>query len=365
MDNAESVLPEPAWAPPPPPVIGGHRKVSRWLVVLGVFAFLTATTVTTARFVRVPYDAIGPGDAHSLNDSVKVVGHPSFPPKGEVLSTTVSVRERVNLLVAFAGWLDSDTDVVPQRQVSGDVDPSEYRRQNEAAMSDSKTIAQLLALRHLGFQGVVEGSEIIDVEKGLPASGLLRTGDIIVEVDGVAQPEPPAMVAAIQARKPGDVVTLKIKRGDAAPFDVDAPLGSSEGRTLLGVRMTPKVRLPFDIDIESGDVVGPSAGLAYALELVDLLTPGELTGGRRVAVTGDLGPDGTVGEIGGIAQKEAAVRAAGVKVFLVPKGNLAEARKRAGGLDIRPVGSFDEALAVLGSLQGSNALALGTPGAAE
>lgn len=362
---------EPSWAPapvpppPPPAVVGSRWKVSRWVVVFAVLGLLLATSVTVARFVRVPYDAVGPGGAHALSESVKIVGHPSFPPEGEVLSTTVSVRERVNVLVAIAGWLDPDTDVVPVQEVSGDITPAEYRELNVVAMSDSKTVAQLLALRHLGFESVTEGSEIIDVEDGLPASDVLRKGDVIVEVDGSPNPEPPVVVAAIQARKPGDVLKLKVKRGAAEALDVEAPLGSGEGRTLLGVRMTPKIRLPFEIEIESGDVVGPSAGLAYALELVDLLTPGELTGGAKVAVTGDLSPDGKVGEIGGIAQKAAAVRAAGVKVFLVPKGNLAEARARAGGLDIRPVGSFEEALSVLGGLRGSNALALGRPGATE
>ena len=113
-------------------------------------------------------------------------------------------------------------------------------------------------------------------------------------------------------------------------------------------------------------VVGPSAGLAYALELLDVLTPGELTGGVDVAATGDLQPDGTVGPIGGVAQKTVTVRRAGAEVFLVPRANLEEARSRAGdSLRVLPVESFDDALRALGGLDGSNALALGRPGADE
>lgn len=363
MDN-EPALPDSAWAPAPAAPTG-RPKVSRWVVLFAVVGLLAATTLTVARFVRLPYDALGPGEARSLNDSVTIVGHPSFPPEGEFLSTTVSVRERVNALVALVGWLDPDTDVVAEREVVGDISPAEFRRLNVVAMTDSKPTAQVLALRHLGFESVTEGSEIVGVEKGFPASDLLREGDVIVDVEGSPAPEPAAVVAMIQARKPGDVLKLRIRRGSDPPIDVGAPLGSDEGRTLLGVRMTAKIRLPFEINIESGSVVGPSAGLAYALELVDMLTPGELTGGNRVAVTGDLNADGKVGEIGGVAQKAATVREAGVKIFLVPKGNLAEARSRGGGLDIRAVGSFEEALAVLASLQGSNALALGQPGAGK
>ena len=136
------------------------------------------------------------------------------------------------------------------------------------------------------------------------------------------------------------------------------------GQAMLGVRLMTKVKLPFDITIDSGDVVGPSAGLAYALELIDLLTPGELTGGVRVAATGDLAPGGQVGPVGGVGQKTVAVRRAGAKVFLVPRDNLAEARAHAGGMRVYPVGDVDDALRVLGGLAGSNAMALAQPGSA-
>jgi PDZ domain-containing protein len=160
---------------------------------------------------------------------------------------------------------------------------------------------------------------------------------------------------------------MQIRRDDGPPTNVTATLAKGDdGKALLGVRLSTKIKLPFDVNIDSGRVVGPSAGLAYALELLDLLTPGELTGGSSVAATGELLSDGTVGPIGGIAQKTVTVRRAGAKVFLVPKENEAEARAHAGSkLQIRAVGSFQEALQALGSLAGSNALALGkpTPGA--
>jgi PDZ domain-containing protein len=157
---------------------------------------------------------------------------------------------------------------------------------------------------------------------------------------------------------------MQVRRGDGPPTDAEAVLGQGDdGRPLLGVRLSTKIKLPFDINIDSGRVVGPSAGLAYALELLDLLTPGELTGGSSVAATGELLTDGRVGAIGGVAQKTVSVRRAGAKVFLVPKENEAEARAHAGGkLQIRGVSSFDDALKALGSLDGSNALALGKPG---
>lgn len=316
-----------------------------------------------AQFLRLPYDSLGPGSARAVNGVVTVTGHPSYPPRGQLLYTTVSVREQVNPYEALAGWLDPDTDVIPEQEVRGDIPPDEFEKINIEAMSDSKTTAQVLALRHLGFTDLSDGAEIVDVDPTLPAGPVLEEKDVIVAVDDRPVVSSADLVAAIQARQPGDVLRLRLDRAGAR-VEIDAPLGKGDdGRPLLGVRLTTRVKLPFEITIDSGRVVGPSAGLAYALELVDLLTPGELTGGMAVAVTGDLRPDGSVGPIGGVEQKTVTVRRAGAKVFLVPSANLEEAQDRAGDdLQVFAVDSFDDALQVLGGLEGSNALALGQPG---
>jgi len=331
--------------------------------VLTVLGLLLPAAGLTGQLVTLPYDSIGPGSARDVTGLVKVTGHPSYPPQGRILYTTVSVRERVNAFEALAGWLDPATDVVPEQKIRGDIPADEYRKLNLEAMADSKTTAQLVALRHLGFTDLGAGAEIQSVEEGLPASPLLEPGDVILAVDGKPVSVAADAVAAIRARKPGDTVQLRIARGGAAPVDVAAQLARGEGGgPLLGVRMRDKVKLPFEITIESGRVIGPSAGLAYALEVLEVLTPGELTGGLSVAATGELRGDGTIGPIGGVAQKAVTVQRAGASVFLVPRENLAEARSAADeALAVHAVGSFADALEALGSLQGSNALALGRP----
>jgi PDZ domain-containing protein len=113
------------------------------------------------------------------------------------------------------------------------------------------------------------------------------------------------------------------------------------------------VKLPFDVAIDSGDVVGPSAGLAYALGLYDLLTPGELTKGVKVAATGELGLDGKVQPIGGMFQKTVSVRRSGASVLLVPRANYAEARKHSGKhLRVYAIDDFDSALRALNAFKG-------------
>jgi len=334
------------------------------MVVLAGVCLMTSVVGVAASFVNLPYDSLGPGSARSVNGVVEVTGHPSYPPRGRLLYTTVAVRDRVNPYEALAGWLDPDTDVIPQEDVRGDIPPDEFKQMNIEAMADSKTTAQVLALTHLGYADLGDGAEIIDVDPSVPAAPLLLARDVIVAIDDRRVATSADMVAGIQAHQAGEVVHLRIER-DGSPIELDATLGrADDGRPLLGVRLSTRVRLPFEITIDSGKVVGPSAGLAYALEVLDVLTPGELTGGVDVAATGDLQPDGTVGPIGGVAQKTVTVRRAGAKVFLVPRANLEEARARAGDdLEVLPVDSFDDALRVLGGLDGSNALALGQPGA--
>ena len=317
-----------------------------------------------ARYVQLPYDTLAPGSARMVNSVVEVKGHPSYPPQGKVFYTTVAVRERVNPYEALAGWLDPAVDVIPETQVRGTVPPDEFQRMNVEAMADSKTTAQVLALRQLGYTNLGVGAEVVEVQPGMAAAGVLKADDVISSIDGKPVANSSDAVAAIRARAPGDTGRMRVTRGDAPAFDAEAVLGrGDDGRPLLGVRLSTKIRLPFEINIDSGRVVGPSAGLAYSLELLDLLTPGELTGGSSVAATGELEADGTVGAVGGVGQKTVSVRRAGIKVFLVTKANEAEARAHAGSkLEIRGVATFEEALAALGSLEGSNALALGKPG---
>lgn len=327
---------------------------------MGICTAVLVVAGVAAAFVRLPYDTLAPGTARPVNDLIAVEGHPVYPPAGEILFATVSSRQGVNPYEALVGWLDPAVDVVPEEVVRGDLQPQEFRRLNVEAMADSKTMAQILVLREMGFTKLGSGARVTDVDASLPAAAVLEQGDVIVAVDGADVSTADEAVAAIRARKPGDVLRLRFTRGDADPADGSVTLARSDsGGPLLGVRLTTRIELPFEINIDSGNVVGPSAGLAYALELLDILTPGELTGGVRVAATGELGRDGAIRPVGGVAQKAVAVQRTGAKLFLVPKDNEAEARSRVGsGLRVLGVSTFAEALEALGTIEGSNALAL-------
>ncbi len=273
---------------------------------------LLALAVIGASVVRVPYYAIAPGEARPSEDRVEVNGVPTYPADGEVLFVTVKVP-RLTALGAVLGWLDPDTDVVSQETILGDRSPEENRQENIALMGASKDTATYVALKQLGYPVELEGGGAI-VQSAVPeapAAQFLQPNDIITAIDGVPIHLVDDIGTVLQGRAAGDVVTVTVTRLNVAdPLTFSIPLYSNpdDGRVILGFTPVPAVpntlqfKFPFDLEIDSGSVGGPSAGLAFTLALLDTLTPGELTGGEVVAATGTIDIDGHVGRIGGLRQ---------------------------------------------------------------
>jgi PDZ domain-containing protein len=363
----------PGWPPSPPPARG--RRLAWWLG--GLVALLVAAAIGSL-FVRLPYYALAPGSVRDTGPLIEVDGVETFAPDGQVEFTTVSVRGRLTVWGALAGWLDPAVSVVPEDQVLSDRTPEENRRINLQLMDTSKQVATLVALRELGYPVELLGSGalVVQVQEGEPADGVLEVGDTVVAVEGEPVELATDLVDAISSRAPGEVVELTVEpHGRSAPVDREVELGSrpdDPDAAFLGVvpqTRDPDFVFPFPVEIDTGSVGGPSAGLAFTLGLLDVLTPGELTGGERVAVTGSIDPSGAVGTIGGVEQKAAAVRDEGIDLFLVPsalpEAELAAARRQGGDeVEIVPVDTLDEALRALDRF-GGDALALGTPGADE
>lgn len=340
------VLPGPlAWDPP----LGDQDHRWRgWALVAGVLVLAAIVGL----FIRLPYDVISPGETRRVNDLMKVTGGAKvFTPRGQFLYTTVSVREGVNLYEALAGWLSSVDQVESEKVIRGPLPQKVYDQLNRDLMADSKRAAEVVALGHLGYK-VAQGAQIVSVDPAFPGAAALQHDDVITEVDGKPISTAEDLVGVIRARKQGDHMRVRATRA-GAPRDVDVTVGGQADRPMVGVRVSTFVKLPFDVAIDSGDVVGPSAGLAYALGLYDLLTPGELTKGVKVAATGELGLDGKVQPIGGMFQKTVSVRRSGASVLLVPRANYAEARRHSGKhLRVYAIDDFDSALRALNAFKG-------------
>ena len=203
------------------------------------------------------------------------------------------------------------------------------------------------------------GALVDSVVEGGPVDGLLEGGDRVVEVSGTQVGGFAELVDALNALRSGAAVDITVDRNGERIVN-EVVLGSRVLERLGIAEAQTQFRdadLPFDIGITTEEIGGPSAGLAFTLTILDVLTPGDLTGGTDIVVTGTIAPNGAVGAIGGVRQKAFAAKDAGAAVFIVPAANLAEAEDAVDDLRIEGVNTLDDALAIIDEF-GGNALEL-------
>jgi PDZ domain-containing protein len=319
-----------------------------------------------SNFITLPYYAIAPGSARRVDDLVHV-SDPSktFKHQGQVLFTTVALY-RVKPFDAVESWFNRDIDLVSEKQILGTAKPSQLNQINLQEMTDSKQVAVQVALRRIGVKEEGKGTQVASVGPKLPADGHLNPGDVILAIDGKPTLLAQDAIALIRGYKPGDVSQFQVQATNGQVRTETITYGENPETHFAYVGITLGTKddhfdLPYSVTIDSGQVGGPSAGLAFTLEVIDTLTAGDLTGGRKVAVTGTIESDGSVGEVGGVPQKTAAVRASGARYFLVPASEYKEAKAHAGSrLTVIPVKNLEQALTALNGL-GGNVAALGPP----
>jgi Lon-like protease len=334
------------------------RRRRRPLVAAGtVVAVVAVLVILGGALIRLPYVLIAPGKASAVEHVVKIEGAPTYSHRGDLLFLTVSVSsDRPNAFAVLSGWLDDDTEVVPEDEVLQGRSRAEDAKLNKLEMADSQTTAKQVALERLGYSVPVTGTgaAVTAVQKHAPADGKLRVGDVITAVDGQPVTLAEQLGPIVRNRPAGDPVTFTVDRdGASTPVTVETRAtseGACQGRAQIGVQSatrSEKFDFPVDVKIDTGRVSGPSAGLAFTLTILDELTPGDLTGGKNVAVTGTIRSDGTVGPIGGAQQKAVTARRAGAKLFLVPTEEVKEARSRADGMKVVGIRTLDDALTEL------------------
>jgi Lon-like protease len=387
--QAESVVSsvidtQPDIVPTPVPAVRPPATVHRWwavpvaavsfIVLLGILALsvLPATLRARTEAGQDAQFALVPSDAEPVADRLAFDAVERFPADGSILFVTVRQPE-----ITLFDWLIGDelpeVNLLSYTDKFGEQTPEQQRQFGAEMMRTAKQTAEYVALDHLGYPAEIVPGDIIvaDVLDGAPADDALDPGDTLLSVDGIDLAEGD-LKTILASKQPGDVVSIEYERPDVGTLTADVELiGSSEepGRTLIGFLQvdTSTAKLPFEVDIDTDSIGGPSAGLAFTLTLIDELTPGELTGDREIAVTGEIEIDGSVGAIGGLVAKTSAVKQRGVEVFIVPSAqgevNIAAARAVAGDdLEIVPVDNLEQALAVLAEY-GGNGLDLGRPGA--
>ena len=319
---------------------------------------MVAALILIGALVRLPYYVLSPGDATAVEPLIHVQGVPSYHHNGAILFTTVSLAGDVNAYALVHGWLSSNDAVVSREELTGGTPTKTYNAQNVQAMTDSKTAATKVALERLGYQvsATGDGVQVVQVTPKGPADGKLQPGDVITAIDGAPVTLDDQLVGAVHRHKPGDVISFTFRRG-AQSQTTQVPAGDDgHGVAKVGVALqTDNLRynFPVQVTIDTGKVAGPSAGLAFTLALLDNLNSADLTGGKKVAVTGTIDTHGAVGPVGGVAQKTAAARRAGAVAFLVPPEEERDAKRHAGRMRIITIHTVDDALAALQQLGGS------------
>jgi PDZ domain-containing protein len=344
-----------------PPAGGGpDRRRRRWpaFLLAGIGAVVLAALLV-APFIHVPYVIVAPGDATPLDNTVvQVRGARTYGHHGDLLYLTVTVSNRdPNLYRWLFAKLDPDTDVSKKQTVIGGcASYEENNRLAASAMDQSQDTAKAVALRRLGYTVESDAGpvQIVDVVCDGPSAGKLELGDQIVAIDGQPVNLAEEVRPPIVAHQPGETAMFTVLR-DGERRDVQVRLGERKDAdtgapvTYAGIYTQQEVRhqLPLTVDIDTQRVSGPSAGLAFTLAIIDQLTPGSLTGGKNVAITGAIKEDGSVEIVGGVKQKAVTARRAGAKFMIVPKGEVQDARSRAGDMKVVGVDTVDDALRVL------------------
>ncbi len=332
------------------------RRVRTLIVAGGLFVVLFLLALT----LPVPYVVLSPGPTFNTlgsDDSgaqiIVIKGRTANHTTGNLNMTTVDVSTHtLTAFQALDGWLLKDQVVVPR---SAEFPPGQSQQQvdqqNKQDFTQSQDSATAAASCELGYP---QRFGVQAVEGGSPAQGKLQPGDIVQSLNGHAVSNDNDLRALLAKLTPGTQVSISVLRS-GAPTTVVLKLGSSAGRSagVIGIDVGTVCAAPFTVDLGLGNQIGgPSAGLMFALGIIDKVGPYNLTNGAFIAGTGTIDPSGKVGAIGGIQLKMIAARKAGATVFLAPADNCSDVRGATPkGLTIIKVATLHQAVQDLLALQ--------------
>jgi len=328
--------------------------VRQWISV-GVGAVALVAVVVTLNFYQLPVVALSPGPAEDVLARIKVADSTHvYDSRGKLFLTSVGIDDNVRFYQAILDLANPDVqlrrrqELFPQGQSTQQVN-----QQNASDMEGSKQTAEVVALRQLGYRVEPQSVSVAAVLSGAPADGKLQVGDRVLRVDATPVTSTKQVQDAIRRHKVGETARFVVHR-NSADVTVAVRVGSDAGQPRVGVELREDFgKLPVNLAIDTEDIGGPSAGLMFTLGIIDKLTPGDLTGGRKIAGTGQIELGGAVDPIGGIDEKLVAAKRQGATVFLVPADNCAEAKAHPpAGLRLVKVRTLKDALGFLQSKPG-------------
>jgi PDZ domain-containing protein len=320
----------------------------RVIAVVGVVALIGL--VFALNFYQLPVVALSPGPMEDVLARLKVEGSRVYDSEGKLYLTSVGIDDNVRFYEALLDMANRDVQLVPRAQLyPEEQDSAEIDKENVALMDRSKETATVVALRQVGYKIEPSGVEVTEVVAGAPADGKLRAGDEILAADGHLVDSTDEVRKAITGHKPGERVAFRVERGKGEK-NVSVEVQEVEDQPRVGILLRDLFPdLPVKVTIQTqNNIGGPSAGLMFTLSIIDKLTSDDLTGGRRIAGTGEIALDGSVLPVGGVGEKLIAVHRLGVTTFLIPAENCAGVKGQVpDGLRLVKVSKVDDALRFL------------------
>ena len=335
--------------------------MSRRSLTLAIAGLATVVAIVVAVLLPVPYVILGPGPTlNTLGESsgqplITISGHPTYTTTGNLNLVTVSYQggpgSDMNIFQALRAWLDPSEAVVPETELfPAGQSAQQTQAQDTEQMTSSQQTATAAALTalHIPYQTVVS---VVSTVPGYPASTVLKAGDVIEAVDGKPVTDQTSLSSMITAHPTGTVLTLEVLRAGKT-LTVPVASKASGGTAVIGVEVQEQYKFPFTVSISVGDIGGPSAGMMFALGIIDKLTPDNLTGGKFIAGTGEITASGQVQPIGGIQQKMVGARSAGATIFLTPAGNCSDTTGAVpAGLRLVKVSTLSQAMSDLEAIK--------------
>ncbi|MDA8196582.1 MAG: hypothetical protein M0019_05135 [Actinomycetota bacterium] len=300
------------------------KKRNRYLLGGGLVLLVALLLVA---FVPISYYSFAPGNAIAVEDQIHL-DNQAIGRQGHIFMTDVNLMQ-LTLGLDIIDSFNKNIDIYPASAIFGSSNPGQIVTQQVGQMIDAKTAAVIAAYSYAGRKyTILPGVEVIST---LPqTSPSVLPGDLIVAVNGESATT--LAVVAKDIEKAGSLLTLTVYRSSSM---VGSPVKKTitlhkfldQGRQVIGVTLAPSetVELQKPFAIETGQIGGPSAGLAFTLGILQQLGAIQVASGKKVAVTGTISPDGTVGDVGGVKQKAVAVYSAGVRLFIVPDVEVAAA----------------------------------------
>ena len=343
-------------------------------------SFILVVALIAAVFL-VPVNAVieAPGPTWNVLDNgsssdqdvLKVSGTETYPTEGALRMTTVSVSGcpgyPVTTADLIAAWFSADKRIVDRNEVCPqDQSAEQVEETGKAQMTASQDSAVIAALVETGKAGAMHLTVTEVTEQ--QTSTEIQAGDVLETITPQGG-QTTTLASFSQLRElmttipEGTRVTLGVRRGDQKASAALTTIAPQEGTTgsLLGLSLKISVDSPVEATFGLSDVGGPSAGMMFALGVVDEITPGSLTGGKDISGTGTIDMTGQVGPIGGIQQKMAGARESGSTFFLAPASNCNEVTgHEPKGMQVFAVNTLHEAVAATEAIASGNTSGLAT-----